>query len=224
MSSGSVEPHAEVDAMPAAPNARPGPRERARNARRAALLETAEQVFAERGFAGATMAEIATRAGYSAGNLYNSFESKEELYREVMLTSGKRFTENLLGALHEPGTFREQLDRHIDAFLGFGENHRNFFVILNQLTVNFEWGTDALFPEAEAIRNPVESELLRFFAQGIAQGALPDGDPRVYMNIIGGALSAHVAGWIRRGGESEDLWGNAEQLRTALHRALGVKS
>jgi len=209
--------------MPATSTSPPGPRERARSARRTALLETAEQVFAERGFAGATMAEIAARAGYSAGNLYNSFESKEDLYREVMLTSGKRFTEALLGALHEPGTFRERLDRHIDAFLGFGENHRDFFVILSQPAGNFEWGTDVLFPEAEAIRNQVENEMMRFYANGIADGALPDGDPGVYMNLAGGALSAHVAGCIRRGGEPEDLWRSTEQLRAALHRALGVK-
>ena len=50
------------------------PRARARAARRQALLETAEAVFAERGFAGATMSEIASRAGYSAGNLYHVFE------------------------------------------------------------------------------------------------------------------------------------------------------
>jgi len=53
---------------PATPISAPfpsAPRERARTARREALLETAESVFAERGFAGATMAEIARNWGVS---------------------------------------------------------------------------------------------------------------------------------------------------------------
>jgi AcrR family transcriptional regulator len=59
-------------------------RERIREARRLAVVEAAEQVFAERGFAGATVAEIAARAGYSAGNLYNVFEGKEALFHAVV--------------------------------------------------------------------------------------------------------------------------------------------
>ena len=42
-------------------------RERVRNALREALLEAAEQVFAEEGFEGATMAAIAARAGEQTG-------------------------------------------------------------------------------------------------------------------------------------------------------------
>jgi AcrR family transcriptional regulator len=220
----SAERHLEVAIMPAAPATAPRPRERARDARRAALLECAEQVFAERGFAGATMTEIAARAGYSAGNLYNVFESKEELYREVMLASGQRVTEVLIGALERTGSCIERLDGLIDAFLGFGENHRSFFVILSQLTGYFEWGSAATNGQGEAIRNRIEHEMQRFCVQGIADGTFAEGDPRVYLNIITGAISAHVADWIRRDGKPGDLWGSAGQLRAAMHRALGVKS
>jgi AcrR family transcriptional regulator len=209
--------------MPAAPASSLRPRERARHARRAALLETAEQVFAERGFVGATMAEIAARAGYSAGNLYNVFEGKEELYREVMLTGGTHVTEVLLGALRRPGSIRERLDGLIDAFLGFGEKHRNFFVILSQPTGTFDWGTGATTPEGDAIRDRIDHQLLSFFAQGAADGVIAPGDPRVYMNLVSGALSAYVADWIRRDGMPGELWGDAGMLRAAVHRALGVK-
>ena len=77
------------------------PRMRARAARRQGLLETAEEVFAERGFAGATMAEIASRAGYSAGNLYNVFDGKDALFAEVLTTRGDQILELLDAALGE---------------------------------------------------------------------------------------------------------------------------
>jgi AcrR family transcriptional regulator len=47
---------------------------------RAALLEAAVEVFAERGYREASVGEIAARAGYSKGALYWHFESKGDLF------------------------------------------------------------------------------------------------------------------------------------------------
>ncbi len=51
---------------------------------RAALLEAAAEVFARRGFQGASVDEIAKRAGYSKGALYWHFETKHELFFALM--------------------------------------------------------------------------------------------------------------------------------------------
>jgi AcrR family transcriptional regulator len=49
-------------------------------ARRAGILDAALAVFAERGYHGATMDEVAARAGLSKGSLYWHFESKREVF------------------------------------------------------------------------------------------------------------------------------------------------
>ena len=49
-----------------------------------AILAAAESVFAERGFGGATMAEIAARAGVPTPNVHYYFPPKERLYRAVI--------------------------------------------------------------------------------------------------------------------------------------------
>ena len=49
-----------------------------------ALLEAAEEIFAEQGFAGATTAAIARRAGVPKANLHYYFATKETLYRAVV--------------------------------------------------------------------------------------------------------------------------------------------
>lgn len=51
---------------------------------RAALLDAAEQAFIERGFAGASIEAITERAGYSRGAFYSNFDSKEELFAELL--------------------------------------------------------------------------------------------------------------------------------------------
>lgn len=48
------------------------------------LLDAAARVFAQKGYAGASVDEIAEAAGYSTGALYSNFDSKEKLFLELM--------------------------------------------------------------------------------------------------------------------------------------------
>lgn len=58
---------------------------------RALALEAAEQVFAERGYAGATSRELARAAGVSESVLYRHFGSKGRLFTEAVLSPFLRF-------------------------------------------------------------------------------------------------------------------------------------
>jgi AcrR family transcriptional regulator len=53
-------------------------------ARRHSILVAATKLFAQKGIAAATMAEIAAEAGISPGAIYRYFENKEELARGCM--------------------------------------------------------------------------------------------------------------------------------------------
>lgn len=48
------------------------------------LLESAARCFAEKGYDGCSVADIAKEAGMSAGNLYIHFASKEELFKTMI--------------------------------------------------------------------------------------------------------------------------------------------
>jgi TetR/AcrR family transcriptional regulator len=64
--------------------AEPKGKGRIRLANEADILQAAEQVFARAGYAGATMAEIAERAGIPKSNLHYYFGTKREIYRAVL--------------------------------------------------------------------------------------------------------------------------------------------
>jgi len=51
---------------------------------RTRLLEAGAEVFAERGFAGASVERIAGRAGHTIGALYSNFAGKDELFLTLM--------------------------------------------------------------------------------------------------------------------------------------------
>jgi AcrR family transcriptional regulator len=54
------------------------------DARPEEILAAAQVVFAEQGFAGARLEDVARRAGVSKGTLYLYFDSKETLFREMV--------------------------------------------------------------------------------------------------------------------------------------------
>ena len=69
---------------PARTRARPVTRRLPRPERRAAIVVAAARAFAEGGFAGTAMADVAAAAGVSHLIVYRHFESKEALYAAVL--------------------------------------------------------------------------------------------------------------------------------------------
>lgn len=60
------------------------PRQRRKDARPQELLEAAQALFLEKGFAATRSEEVAARAGVAKGTLYRYFPSKEELFKAMV--------------------------------------------------------------------------------------------------------------------------------------------
>lgn len=58
-------------------------REQYSDATHAALLDTATSTFAEKGYAGTTLADVAATAQVTRGAVYHHFENKQALFRDV---------------------------------------------------------------------------------------------------------------------------------------------
>lgn len=81
---------------------------------RAKALESAVKLFRERGYEGASIAELVAAMGISPPSLYGAFGSKEQLYREAVdlyLSSDGAF---MLRALSEETTARFAIERILD--------------------------------------------------------------------------------------------------------------
>jgi AcrR family transcriptional regulator len=93
------------------------------SARREVIEEAATEVFAERGYAAATIAEIAWRSGVSAPVVYDHFDSKQDLHARLLELHLAEMREiwrrNLVGA--EGPEVR--IARALDAWFGYVESH-----------------------------------------------------------------------------------------------------
>ncbi|HVP31610.1 MAG TPA: TetR/AcrR family transcriptional regulator [Myxococcota bacterium] len=76
------------------------------------ILDAAETLFAERGFDGVAVRDIAARVGLNAASLYNHFPGKQALY-EAVLERGLAPLLALVGRIAERGAATEDADQII---------------------------------------------------------------------------------------------------------------
>lgn len=97
--------------------------------RREQLIVIGRAVFAELGFDGASVEEIAARAGVSKPVVYEHFGGKEGLYAVIvdreMLALEKVITHSL-----SEGTWRERIEKATVALLNYVEQETDGFLIL----------------------------------------------------------------------------------------------
>jgi AcrR family transcriptional regulator len=66
---------------------------------RSRVLQAAGEVFAERGFAAASLDQVAAAAGFTKGAVYSSFASKDELFLALMAEEVQRRVDGIEAAL-----------------------------------------------------------------------------------------------------------------------------
>jgi AcrR family transcriptional regulator len=92
-------------------------REDSRELTTSRLLDAAQKLFAKRSFAGVSVETICEAAGYSRGAFYSNFDSKGELFFELLRRDHQRRTDEL-NALIDPGIPIEQVRRRANEIYG----------------------------------------------------------------------------------------------------------
>ncbi len=85
---------------------------RRRELTRDALLDAAARVFAERGFHGASLDEIAATAGFTRSAIYKNFGGKEDLFLAVMTRLNERSLEDFAQLLPSGHAFDPDFAAH----------------------------------------------------------------------------------------------------------------
>ncbi|UCH82927.1 MAG: TetR/AcrR family transcriptional regulator [Candidatus Latescibacterota bacterium] len=108
------------------PAKKPTRKERDRQRNIDEILRAAESVFAEQGYEGARMADIAARAEFSVGYLYQTWDGKVDLYQSLLESKFKEFKSCVEGGIGSTTDPYQQINILIDAHVTFVEKNKEF--------------------------------------------------------------------------------------------------
>lgn len=152
----------------------------------AEVVQAARQVFAEHGYAGATLDAIAAAAGLSRVTLHRHGLSKERLLAELAAVATSDYRAAMWPVLTGEGTGAERLSRGLRALCDSAE--KNLAVLMA-----VRGHTDAVFhetPDDDALTRSIFTEPLeRLLRDGEADGSLRSVEPQetatVLFNLVG---------------------------------------
>jgi AcrR family transcriptional regulator len=87
------------------------------NSARERILESAGPIFAQRGFTGTSVAEIAAEADISKSTVFHHFANKRALYLAVIEQAAADFAQTLESVLERPGSLEGRLEAFQDKHL-----------------------------------------------------------------------------------------------------------
>jgi AcrR family transcriptional regulator len=157
------------------------------------LLDVADELFAERGFHGASMDELAKRAGVSKPVIYDHFGSKEQLFATCVRRTGEALAEQVATAVRKESDPRARLRAGSIAYFRFLEQQLQAWAVL----FAEEEARDARFAaEASRIRRRQSDLMISLMAE--TSGTAPGHQGRARLE----AMTLAIAGAY----ESLSLW------------------
>jgi AcrR family transcriptional regulator len=151
------------------------------------LVELAEELFAERGYAGASMDELSRRAGVTKPVVYELFESKDGLFRACVDRAIGRLAESIAAAVRAETEPEARLRAGGMAFLRFARDNRVAWELM---------GMGGRFAYQALTVRRSQAELIRTLMEEIAPAGT---DPRELEAVAHAVNSAYegVAHWMR---------------------------
>jgi|GEM_PF-5431956 len=166
----------------------------------ARLLEVAAALFAERGYGGTSMADIAEGVGVRKASLYNYYDSKGDLLMDLLrrgLEGGPDST--ILATLEGDAPHGKRLHDYFLAAVRFASEQPALVAIFRVAATQLQGD---LGERAEAVvcdhRERQRQRLAEFFADAVKARAVAAADPDdlsyVFRMFLNGVLIGHVGG------------------------------
>src|SRR5688572_13648018 len=194
---------------------RPTDRTRARlAAARERIVDAALDQLAEGGYASASVAGVARRAGVATGTVYRHFPSKGDLFAEVFRRASQREVDVLRSMTDRDEPVARRLAAWVEAFVrrALAEPVRAYALIAEPVD-------PAVEAERLTFRRAYADLFERALVDGVRRGELPPLDAQLTAAAIVGALAEALVGPLQHKPGAEAL---VAGLQTFVLRSVGI--
>jgi len=165
-------------------------REKEKLRHREDLLNGALKLFNEKGFHNVSIQDIADASECAVGTVYNFFESKNQLFEEILAASCKRIEESFLPILDDPDLNEVQkISKYIKNCTKVIEENLDFLRVYVG-----HYGSSAVVNSAEeateSSKELIGSKVVKIIESGIAKGVFNEVSPDVGAMAINAALES----------------------------------
>ncbi|MCK4592100.1 TetR/AcrR family transcriptional regulator [Candidatus Parcubacteria bacterium] len=178
------------------------------------IIDTAEQLFAQFGYLGVSMMDIADSLGITKAALYYHFDSKEKIYLKVLDGAFKEFSETIQKVIGDENlSVEKRFRKTITTYLDFCLEKRDLAKLtMQKLSKNDDSIVDFIAELKVKIARQLEPTIKEFLIYK-KQSRFVDSKIATYLLI--GMLNAFILGEIVEGGKnwkSQDVLKQIERL------------
>lgn len=119
------------------------------------IIQKASSIFADNGYKGTTIEDIAEAAGVSKPTLYNYFSSKEQLFLGVLDFINDNINDLLDPIVHSSKLFPEKIEEALSTLINYLNDHRGILHIVFHEPRSF----------AEVLKDGPDDHFRSFFGQ-----------------------------------------------------------
>lgn len=153
-------------------------REKEKEIRRTDIIEAAEKVFFAKGYDNATMDDVAKTAEFSKRTVYIYFNSKEQIYFEIMTRGYRRLIDMLNDNMHNENGRNaiDEIKQMSLTFYRFNREYPDYFKAIMEYEngeLDFQKGVpDASKEECYELGEKIMGHLIGLLRRGIAEGSV----------------------------------------------------
>ena len=166
-------------------------------ARRREVVATAAKLFAERGYAGTSMAELTAATGLAAGGLYHYIEGKDDLLIAICDELLEPLLERAREIVAGEAPPVEQLRELVAAWVAHVVEHRHHMLVFTQERQAIE--RQPRWRRVRSQRKAFEKILEDVLARGETDGSMTFADRRLSLLALLGMVN-YTPQWVRPNG------------------------
>ncbi len=185
------------------------------------ILRAARKLFFDRGFKFVTVDSIAAKAGVSKGSIYLYFDSKEEIYAQVLITDNIELNKNIKIFSTKEASAAELLLEFSQIYINYFLDHNELFRILMTFMLQTEQMNLTQEQNAELIRTTNENikVISTIIQKGIDSGEFaPAINLRQAQNAIWGLFNGIISLYLFMGNPAK----RADRIHSMVRDSLNI--